>query len=262
MFRFRGFLQALFLGAVGLVATACGPTYPKCENDEHCAEKGEYCLNGRCQQCRENSQCEGAGMECASGRCQRRAGYCDESVSCPGNQKCRDNECGAECLDNSECTGNTYCSGGSCIEKPECGEGADNPTCPAGSECVGGRCQVSLTDCSGGGANGGGGAVYFDYDRHNIKPNQRGKLDAIAACLKGDNTAPMRIEGHCDERGTEEYNLALGERRADAARRYLQSKGVDAGRLSTVSFGENRPAANGSNEAAWRQNRRAEFVAQ
>jgi len=260
MFRFRSFIQALSLSTVGLLASACGPTYPKCENDEHCQEKGEYCLNGKCQQCRDNSQCEGAGMECASGKCQRRIGYCDESVACTGNQKCRNNECGNECLDNSECTGNTFCSNGSCIEKPQCGEGADTPACPAGQECVGGRCQISLTDCGNGGPNGGGGAVYFDFNQSNIKPKEKSKLKAIAECVKAGNAANLRVEGHCDERGTEEYNLALGERRADAARRYLESLGVDAGKLSTVSFGETRPAAAGSNEGAWKQNRRAEFV--
>jgi len=75
-------------------------------------------------------------------------------------------------------------------------------------------------------------------------------------------TTNVVIEGHCDERGSEEYNLALGERRADAVRRYMTDLGVPGGRMSTVSFGESRPAVQGHDESAWRYNRRADFVGQ
>ena len=249
----RALLYALSTGALYLfVGTGCGPTYPKCENDGHCEDKGEFCLNGLCQECRDNTHCTGAGMMCAAGKCQLRPGYCDDTVSCPGGGKCRDNQCGPECLGNDECTGNTYCSNGSCIEKPECGEGADVPECPDGKECVGGRCEVPVGQCSSE-------PVYFAFDRSNIQSKERAKLDALAQCMKGANPADLRIEGHADERGTAEYNLALGERRAESARRYLENLGVDSSKLSTVSFGKERPAVSGSNRAAWAKNRRAEF---
>jgi len=254
MSRLRGLLFAVVSGGLVAALSGCGPTYPKCESDDHCADKGEYCVNGMCSQCRDNSHCEGAGMMCSGGKCMRKPGYCDESVACPGNQKCRDNECGPECLDNSECTtAGTYCSAGSCIQKPECGPNADNPNCPEGHDCVAGTCQVRIAQCNTE-------PVYFDFDRSNIKPNQRSKLNDVANCLKGDNVAPMEIGGHCDERGTAEYNLALGERRAEAVRRYLNNKGVDGNKLSTRSYGEESPAAQGSNERAWSKNRRAEFM--
>lgn len=255
MLRLRALLSALSFGAMALMFSACGPTYPKCENDEHCAEKGEYCLNNRCEQCADNSHCPTAGMECQAGKCGYQLGYCDPARACPGNQKCRDNQCGAECLDNSECGAGQFCDGGNCTSKPECGPNADTAACPAGSNCEGGRCVVSLAQCSTE-------PVYFDFNQASVKRNQRSKLDSIAQCLKGDNVAPITIQGHCDERGTEEYNLALGERRAEAARRYLESAGVSSSKLSTVSYGESRPAENGSNSSAWRKNRRAEFVAQ
>jgi len=101
--------------------------------------------------------------------------------------------------------------------------------------------------------------VYFDYDSAKIKPSEHSKVDAIAAALKGNNKK-LVIEGHTDERGTAEYNRALGEKRAQAAREALISLGVAADRLSTASFGKDRPVEPLHSETAWSKNRRAEFV--
>jgi peptidoglycan-associated lipoprotein len=103
--------------------------------------------------------------------------------------------------------------------------------------------------------------IYFDYDKSTIKSSQTAKLDRIAAAMKSRPGKGLRIEGHCDERGTEEYNRALGERRALAAREYLVlQKGLDASVVDTISYGEDRPADPGHNEAAWSKNRRDEFI--
>ena len=102
--------------------------------------------------------------------------------------------------------------------------------------------------------------IYFDFDKSNIKSSQTAKLDRIAAAMKSRPGKGLRIEGHCDERGTEEYNRALGERRALAAREYLVTKGLDASLIDTISYGEDRPAEPGHNEAAWSKNRRDEFI--
>jgi peptidoglycan-associated lipoprotein len=102
--------------------------------------------------------------------------------------------------------------------------------------------------------------VYFDFDRSELKPEARETLRRKAEVLRQYPDFRLRIEGHCDERGTVEYNLALGERRAEAARQYLVDLGIDPDRLTTVSYGEERPAIPGSNEAAWAQNRRDEFI--
>jgi peptidoglycan-associated lipoprotein len=104
-------------------------------------------------------------------------------------------------------------------------------------------------------------AIYFDYDRSDIRADQRDTLKTNAEKING-MTGNVTVEGHCDERGSEEYNLALGERRADTVKRYLVDLGVQSGRLSTVSFGESRPAVQGHDESAWRYNRRADFVGQ
>jgi peptidoglycan-associated lipoprotein len=102
--------------------------------------------------------------------------------------------------------------------------------------------------------------VYFDFDQAQVREDQLPVLAANAARIKENGSLAVRIEGHCDERGTVEYNLALGDHRARAARDYLVSQGVPAGRLRTISYGKEKPLDPGHSEAAWAQNRRAEFV--
>lgn len=101
--------------------------------------------------------------------------------------------------------------------------------------------------------------VHFDFDKSDIRPDAAEVLQRKVAVLREYPGVELRIEGHCDERGSNEYNLALGQRRAEAVRRYLVSYGIDVGRFATISYGEERPAVRASNEDAWAQNRRAEF---
>jgi peptidoglycan-associated lipoprotein len=99
--------------------------------------------------------------------------------------------------------------------------------------------------------------VFFDTDKFDIDAEDMATLQSQAAWLRRNPSARITIEGHCDERGTREYNLALGERRANAAKNYLASLGIDPGRMTTISYGKERPVALGSEESAWAQNRRA-----
>jgi peptidoglycan-associated lipoprotein len=101
--------------------------------------------------------------------------------------------------------------------------------------------------------------IYFDFDKSELKPAARDTLTKKAAFLNANPEYKVSIEGHCDERGTNEYNLALGERRADAASKFLNALGVSQNRISTISYGEERPVDTGHNEAAWGKNRRDEF---
>ena len=105
------------------------------------------------------------------------------------------------------------------------------------------------------------GNIYFDFDKFTLSAEARQTLADNANYLKAHSGTQVVIEGHCDERGSDEYNLALGESRALAAKNYLVSLGVSASRLSVISYGEEKPAAMGSNEEAWAKNRRAEFKA-
>ena len=101
-----------------------------------------------------------------------------------------------------------------------------------------------------------GDRVFFGLDKFNISKEASTTLDKQAAWLDANKGVTVRIEGHCDERGTREYNLALGERRANAVNDYLVAKGINPDRIVTISWGKEKPVANGSNESAWRQNRR------
>ncbi|HJN22516.1 MAG TPA: peptidoglycan-associated lipoprotein Pal [Rhodospirillales bacterium] len=105
-----------------------------------------------------------------------------------------------------------------------------------------------------------GDRVFFDYDKYNVSSQARQILVKQAAWMKKYPALIFTIEGHCDERGTREYNLALGERRANAIKDYLATLGINSSRLKTISYGKERPVALGSNEQAWSQNRRAVTV--
>ena len=101
--------------------------------------------------------------------------------------------------------------------------------------------------------------VYFDFDKSNVRPDAYEILKAHAAYLSANPSVSVRLEGHADERGTREYNLALGERRGNAASNYLTANGASSSQIQVVSYGEERPVAEANNESAWAQNRRVEI---
>ncbi|MFH0908893.1 MAG: peptidoglycan-associated lipoprotein Pal [bacterium] len=146
-----------------------------------------------------------------------------------------------------------------CKKKPKSGSGMGGD----GSGVI----ATSIDDDAMGERMGGGmeqaglfSAVYFDYDSAQINPAERSKLDGVADHLNQNSAQGLTVEGHCDERGSNEYNLSLGERRALAVRAYLVGLGIDGARIQTKSYGEERPVAIGHDESSWSQNRRAEFV--
>jgi peptidoglycan-associated lipoprotein len=104
--------------------------------------------------------------------------------------------------------------------------------------------------------------VFFDFDKYNLRDDAMAVLKTDGQGMMDITNGNVLLEGHCDERGTVEYNLALGQKRADAVKSYLTQYGVDAARLSTISYGEERPFAQGHDESAWSQNRRVHFVKQ
>src|SRR5262245_6390248 len=135
--------------------------------------------------------------------------------------------------------------------------------------------EVSTSDTSGSSTGGTaapgsvedfqvnvGDRVFFDYDSYEIRADAQDTLNKQAAWLSQYANYAITVEGHCDERGTREYNLALGERRANAVRNYLVAQGVDPNRIQTISYGKERPEVAESNETAWAQNRRGVTVLQ
>jgi peptidoglycan-associated lipoprotein len=153
------------------------------------------------------------------------------------------------------------------IEPPTAGSqvgGSSSSTAPAGGASTSGG---ALGDSGANGARGAGGAgasgrqiIYFDFDKSEIKPEFADIVRSNAQNLSGHPNVKMKLEGNTDERGTREYNIGLGERRAQAVRRALMLQGVSETQITTVSFGAERPAAEGDDEAAWAQNRRVELV--
>ena len=99
--------------------------------------------------------------------------------------------------------------------------------------------------------------MFYDFNKSNLKPDARATLDRQSAWLAKYASVSVQVAGNCDDRGTEEYNLALGQRRANAAADYLKAKGVAGSRITTISYGKDRPTASGDNEQAWAQNRNA-----
>jgi peptidoglycan-associated lipoprotein len=174
-----------------------------------------------------------------------------------------------------------------CAKRPATTQAAaPAPTGAAATTPGGGAAQMQPSGGGTGGPSGGGTAgggttaapsttrpavsefvavadlkdIHFDFDKYDIRPVDAKMLDGNASWLKSNPNHLVLIEGHCDERGTNEYNLALGERRAKSTMNYLVSQGVQASRITIISYGEERPACNQKNEECWAQNRRAHFL--
>lgn len=240
---------AFTIMSVLFLALSCKPRYPACKKDGHCRE-GEFCVNGVCQQCREDGDCDG-GMTCMSGVC-RPPGYCEELSDCTDGQVCRNNACGP-CLATNECPEGKACIDGVCRE-PEC---HSDDECPAGLYCKDGQCAPQETvEVTGDAGACDIEPIYFGFDSAEVTSKMRDKLGRIYECLdKADGS--VVLEGHCDPRGTTEYNMALGDRRARMVKKLLKVMGMDASKIRAVSKGEEE--AKGTNEETWAKERRVEF---
>ncbi|MBE2248300.1 MAG: OmpA family protein [Myxococcus sp.] len=228
-------LTALVFVVSTLALTGCPPTYPNCKSDENCTEKGEVCVQGQCRECATDENCK-PGFVCDTNKC----------VPKP--------ECGPGV---GPCGTGKKCSGGKCLVdpnyKPE-GTCSTNEDCPSGQTCQGGRCAAPVTvkdACTFE-------SVRFEFNEFSLTSAAQSTLAQYADCIK-KGSLRFTLEGHADERGTEEYNMVLSQKRAASVRKYLVDLGVAGGALDTVGYGENKPVASGSNEAAWAANRRVEF---
>lgn len=240
-----------------VTAFACGPKYPKCDNNEDCTssdkgadEKKLFCVNGLCQQCKIDADCGDASFECNAGVCDPIPNFCTSVDDCPGKQKCRDNRCAVECVDNSEC-GSGNCEGGNCVEVQQCAGDLD---CPEGQICKDGKCGAALTSSTGCSVE----TIYFEYDAAGINGKAKSLLQANADCIKSGKLK-IRIEGHADETGSNEYNMSLGEKRARSVYKYLRQLGVSKASMSTITYGEEKPACGSGGDACNTSNRRVEF---
>ena len=173
--------------------------------------------------------------------------------------------CETASTDSNEVVGS---SSGSSSGSGAAASASSNTSSDAGGTTSAGTTSAGTTSAGGASSIGSirtpdellakvGSTVYFDYDQSSLTSEAQATLDRQAAFLKASPSFRLVIEGHCDERGTREYNLALGDRRASAVRDYLVAKGINASRLSTISYGKERPSVGGSNETSYALNRRS-----
>jgi peptidoglycan-associated lipoprotein len=247
----RALPSIVLLSALTLALAGCPPKYPNCKKDEDCRD-GEFCVNGKCQQCREDSDCK-KGQVCNEGRCDAKPGYCETSDDCPDGKACINNAC-VPCESDDDCGEGASCKNGKCLQPGQCTTDED---CPENHECQNGVC-VAPPPPGDQDASCTPSTVYFGFDEFVLTSDATGKLQAAARCIKSVSGRTIRLEGHCDPRGTEEYNLALGDRRAQAVRRYLIRLGVGAGRMRVVSKG--KLEATGSSESSWAMDRKVQFI--
>ncbi len=237
----RVLLLALCVSAT-LALTAC-PSKPRngeCKSSQDCAEQtgfGKVCVEGRCQECAADGDCQD-GFVCRENKCTPKP-QCAGDADCPAGQTCQGERCVARaagtCGSDADCTGGQTCQAGRCAAPVSQGEPSE--------EC---RDASRFT-------------VRFGFDQSTLTPDAQGTLQDLAGCLKEAPAKRVTVQGNADERGTAQYNVALGARRAEAARKYLSDLGYN-GTIDTVSFGKERPVCRQSNEECWSKNRRADFV--
>jgi peptidoglycan-associated lipoprotein len=243
-------LISLSVVAWSFLVVGCTPKYPKCDKDDHCRE-AEFCVNGLCQQCRDNADCR-EGEVCNEGRCDPIPGYCGSTADCPDGKACKENRCVA-CASDADCGDGYRCREGRCLGPGQCVSDED---CPETHECQNGRCVAPPMDSAAGPCQPE--TVYFGFDQFVLTSSATAKLQQAASCIRSVSGRSLRVEGHCDPRGTEEYNLALGDRRSRSVINYLGRLGVGRGRMRAVSKG--KIEAMGTDEAGWARDRKVVFI--
>ncbi len=252
-------LAAALLGCPGKVKV------PECKVDEDCKEPTQVCISGSCRQCRDDAQCP-AGQVCLDNACAPKPQWpsCKSSKDCAAGQKCAQDKCVPECAEataEQDCGAGRKCFSGRCAAEEECLADAD---CGDGRACVQQRC-VAQGDLLASRSERLHGdcevkAVHFGFDESTLSSDARQTLAQDWQCLQRSPYRRVVLTGHTDERGTTEYNLALGARRAEAVKRYLAGLGAEAMKLKTLSYGKERPGDNGHDDAAWARNRRVELI--
>ncbi len=277
----RNILKGLLLTAslvflLSLVLTGCRPDFPKCrDNDDCAAEEGNTtkmkccmemcqeccedpdcpkemprCKDNRCVECLENKDCPEDKPYCESEKC---VYECEIDADCARRDKagmiCKDHKCQWECETDEDCgDADKECKDHHCVMKCKCQSDED---CPEGKMCDSCEC-IDKPQCELE-------TIHFDFDRYDLRSSDREVLDRNAQCMQQRKDITVTIEGNCDERGTTGYNISLGDKRAKAARRYLENLGIPRSRLKTISYGEERPVCNEHTEDCYEQNRRCEF---
>ncbi len=236
----RGLVLSLSVTALFLAGCPSKPKTGECKSSDDCKEQqgyGKICVQGRCQECGADNDCQ-AGFVCRQNKCTPRP-ECSQDADCGAGKTCREGRCTAAAA-QAECESDAQCG--------------------PGRGCESGRCvtRQASADASAAAAACGGedNAVHFGFDKADLDAPARTTLEKVAGCLKAAKGARITVEGHCDQRGTTEYNLHLGERRAESVRKYLLNLGVDAKAVKATSYGKERPVCSEASEDCWSKNRR------
>jgi peptidoglycan-associated lipoprotein len=228
----------LALSTAAFLLTAC-PSPPKngeCKSSADCAAQagfGKVCVSGKCAECAADTDCK-AGFACKANKCEPAGPSAEELARQEAARKAAEEEAARRKAAGL------------------CNADAD---CDAGKACVAGKCAAAIDPAC---ADAAAFTVHFAFDQSAVTSEASATLKKLAGCLQAAPARRVVVEGHCDERGTTAYNIALGKRRAESVKKYLTDLGV-AGGMETNTFGKDRPLCREASEDCWSRNRRAEF---
>jgi outer membrane protein OmpA-like peptidoglycan-associated protein len=227
-------MRVPFVFLLGLLLAGCGDTSkkPGCKGDKDC-KNGLVCAANTCVACTSDTQCA-ANQRCEANACVARA-ECERDDQCPSGKVCAAGVCKA-CTADTECGPGGACAAGVCERPTKCAEDKD---CKDDEDCVGGLCLRAGTGSTTlPGVTCQLATVYFGYDDSTVLASERDRLDSNAQCIEKTTGKSVLLLGHTDGSGTEEYNIALSERRGQAVADYLARLGADPARLQVVPKGE------------------------
>lgn len=244
------FLIAVLAAMLGLLLAGCGDETKKpgsCKADKDC-KPGQVCSENQCVECTRDDQCA-SGQRCSANACVA-AAECTKDDQCPLGKVCQAGKCKA-CAIDSECGPGGTCEAGACKRANKCAKDED---CADDEDCVDGFCRKPGAGGATGDATCALATVYFGFDQAGILDSERDRLDANAQCIEKTAGKQVYLAGHTDTSGTEEYNIALSERRAQSVADFLARLGVDPARMQIVPKGETEPTGLGDDK-----DRRCEF---
>jgi peptidoglycan-associated lipoprotein len=234
-----------------LTLTGCPdkkPTTPGCKTDKECKD-GKVCVANACVECASDANC-GKGKVCKANACVASV-ECNSDSECPAGKVCQAGVCKA-CTGDSDCGPGGTCDAGACKKATAC---KTDEQCADDEDCVDGFCKKPWKGGTTSDVSCTLSTVYFGYDDSSVMASERDRLDANYACLDKNKSKNVTVSGHTDTAGTEEYNIALSERRAQSVADYLARLGLDPARMQVVPKGETEPSGQGDDK-----DRRADFI--
>ncbi|HEY4238439.1 MAG TPA: OmpA family protein [Kofleriaceae bacterium] len=234
---------ALLAGAIGFAAASCGdkPKAPGCHGDKDCSA-GLTCAANRCVECTNDSMCKD-GKHCSAEDTCVAAAECTKDGDCTDGKVCHAGKC-TTCATDDDCGPGGTCNAGACTRATKCAKDTD---CADDEDCANGYCHKAgqpTTATAGCPLS----TVYFSFDDSSIQQSERDRLDTSQKCIESTKGKSVYLIGHTDTSGTEEYNIALSERRAQTVADYIARLGTDPARLQVVPKGETEPTGLGDDK--------------